>query len=203
MTLDYSKTGLPANPRWEAAAVACYDWLAQHMPMFGPARRESFIVNQPGAAARLILQSCGDWSEECITAALLGPAKSMLEDPEAQAEARRLFGDRAVDLMLAANDPSRLQGGMQADAQMERDLGRLTLAENISMMHDQLIGRARIDAHHPVRWRMLLDFEAAQRALAGRDPALDKAYAAALAQSRAALEALDGAKPNAPQPPRR
>jgi hypothetical protein len=86
---------------------------------------------------------------------------------------------------------------------MERDLGRLTLAENISMMHDQLIGRARIDAHHPVRWRMLLDFEAAQRALAGRDPALDKAYAAALAQSRAALEALDGAKPNAPQPPRR
>lgn len=199
---DFSTTGLPSNPHWMLAAQLCFEWLGDHMTMFGPERHLAFMENQPVGAARRIFAACDDFSPELITVLLLGPAKSTLvESVAAERLARKLFDGRVVDLIKALNDPA-----LQADADdgMRRDIGRIVLAEGISTMNDQLIGRKRIDAHHHVRWKILAHLEEQGKALKGQDPVLDDQFADALKQSRAALEALDAdAARNAGMPPRK
>jgi hypothetical protein len=202
-SFDYGTTGLPSNPQWMLACDLCHEWLGAHMTMFSPERHLAFMQNQPVAAARRIFDTCDPFTADSITALLLGPAKgTLIETPGAERMARRLFGARVVDLVKCIDAPELLAA---ADADMQRDVGRIILAEGISTMNDQLIGRSRIDRHHQTRWDILLHLEQQGRILAGRDPQLDALFADALAQSRAALEALDRAanqpSPKAPRQP--
>lgn len=198
---DYSTTGLPSTPHWILAAQLCFEWLGEHMKMFGPERHIAFMENQPVGAARRIFATCDDFSPELIAVLLLGPAKSTLvESPAAERLARHLFDGRVVELIKVLENP-QLQAS--ADENMRRDAGRVVLAEGISTMNDQLIGRKRIDAHHHVRWKILAHLEEQGKILAGVDPRLDEQFADALKQSRAALEALDAAATrNAGIPPK-
>lgn len=198
---DYSQTGLPSNPHWMLAADLCHQWLGTNMTMFGPERHLAFMANQPVAAAKRVFDNCDQFTPECITVLLLGPAKGdLIETEGAERMARHLFGDRVVDLVQALSDPA---AQAKADASLLRDVGRIVLAEGVSTMNDQLIGRARIDRHHQVRWDILRHLEDQGQRIAGTDPKLDVLFADALVQSRAALEALDaaaaGKKP--PTPP--
>lgn len=196
MAYDYAKTGLPANPAWEKAAGVCHAWLTRHMSMFNEKQINAFMKNQPVAAAKRLIETCPDVSPEAVTLALIGPAKgAVVAGAAAEAAARRDFGDRAVDMILALDAPEK------ADAPMRRDIDRLFLVEGLSMMHDQLIGRARIDAHHNVRWNILISFEDRFDTLRGRNPALDALFAEGLSLSREALERLDKS-PKPPRPPR-
>lgn len=197
---DYSQTALPSNPHWMLAVDLCHKWLGEHMTMFGPERHIAFMHNQPVAAAKRVFDNCDQFTPECITVLLLGPAKgTLVETAGAEHMARHLFGDRVVDLVLALQNPALQQ---QADAQMMRDIGRIVLAEGISTMNDQLIGRKRIDAHHNVRWNILRHLEEQATLIGGADPKLDELFADALKQSRTALEALDaGAAKKPPAPP--
>lgn len=195
---DYSQTGLPSSPHWMLAADLCYQWLGAHMRMFGPERHLAFMTNQPVAAAKRVFDNCDQFTPECITVLLLGPAKGdLIETAGAERMARHLFGDRVVDLVHALSDPELQKS---ADAAMLRDVGRIVLAEGISTMNDQLIGRQRIDRHHQVRWDILRHLEAQAGRIAGADPKLDALFADALVQSRQALEALDAAA-SAKKPP--
>src|SRR3989304_1565710 len=100
MPFDYSKSGLPANPKWHNAAGFCKGGLDQNMTMFGPERIESFMLHQPVAAAKLIMDNCPDYSEESITLALLGPAKGLfLENERGVAVMGQIFGARTVALL--------------------------------------------------------------------------------------------------------
>lgn len=208
MSFDYNQTALPSNPQWMLACDLCKEWLDAHMTMFNAERRESFMFNQPIAAAKRVFDGCDAFSAESVTVLLLGPAKeTLIETPGAERMARRLFGQRVVDMIKTLYDPALLA---DADADMQRDVGRIVMAEGISTMNDQLIGRARIDPHHQVRWNILLHLENQGRILTGRDPQLDDAFNDALIQSRLALEALDRAagkpSPTAPTgnpPPKR
>lgn len=242
MPFDYSKSGLPDNEKWKAAAAVCNQWLNENMSMFGPERIASFMEHQPIAAAKLILANCGMYSEESITLVLLGPAKGILlsptrdeieanireqvgevpEDQKEEAEAeilevieshvaayqnrdaqiRQVFGDRAIELMKYVSGLS----AVQFDTDMPLDATRLFLVEGLSTMNDQLIGRARIDKHHQVRWDILKGLEQQFAAVKGQNPALDAIFEAALVKSRDALEALDKApkrehKNKGPKPP--
>lgn len=189
MPFDYDKSGLPANDRWKIAAAICNKWLDDNMSVFGPERIANFMANQPVAAAQRVMQCCADWSDECVTILLLGPAKTaIVATPEAERVARHIFGDRTVDLMHAMMDAS-----YPHDAAMARDINRIFIAEGISTMSDQMIGRARIDKHHQTRWNILNDLEKTFATVKGQDPALDAAFEDASAQSRKALEALDRA----------
>lgn len=197
MTFDLSTTSLANKPQWQHAADICHAWLTQNMSMFGPDRILSFMKNQPVAAAERIMAHCDDVSEETVTVLLLGPAKGLLIENRAdERQARAIFGDRAVDLILTLENPVNA-----IDAQMSRDAVRISLAEGLSTMNDQLIGRARIDAHHQTRWRILQGLEAFHAQVNGQNPALDVVFADGLKRSRAALEALDNA-PKAPRSPR-
>lgn len=179
MVFDYSTSGLPDNPQWRAAADICHAWLTEHMSMFGPGRIARFMHNQPITAAKLIIENCPDWSEECVTLALLGPAKEAVAGDVFSNKAKFLF-----DAMMEKRVP---------DAAQERDLIRLFLVEGLSTMNDQLIGRARIDQHHQTRWKILRDLEKDFSEVKGRNPALDGIFEKALVESRAALQALDKA----------
>lgn len=199
MAYDYSKTGLPDNDKWKNALNICHQWLTENMSMFGPERIASFMEHQPIAAAKLIIANCDDYSEESITLVLLGPAKGIfLESRAALATAEALFGDRTAALLLVAAG-----GGHQSDADMERDMVRLFLVEGLSGMNDQIIGRAKIDKHHQVRWNMLNHYEKTFADVKGQNPGLDAIFEAALVKSRASLESLDKAaqKPKPPTPP--
>ena len=199
MQFDFNTSGLPAKKEWVAAAKACEAWLAENMTMFNKERQINFMHNQPVAAAKRVFDSCDNVSNECITLLMMGPAKDQLVASAAvESVSRSLFGDRTIDLLKRlydANQPS--------DAQMDRDVARIILAEGVSGMNDQLIGRKHMDMHHPVRWKMLQQLEAQAKALAGPDPKLDKIVADSLAQARASLEALDAAAAakKAPKPP--
>lgn len=198
-TFDYSQTGLPSNPHWMLAVDLCHQWLGAHMTMFGPERHVTFMFNQPVGAAKRVFDNCDQFTPECITVLLLGPAKgTLIETGGAERMARHLFGDRVVELVRALHDP-KLQ--KSADAAMMRDIGRVVLAEGISTMDDQLIGRRRIDRHHQVRWNILRHLEEQGTLIAGTDPRLDDLFADALKQSRAALEALDAAAAKKPPSP--
>lgn len=190
MPFDYSATGLPENTRWEIAADRCHAWLTENMAMFGPDRILNFMKNQPVTAALRLRDCCDDWSEELVTVALLGPAKGTLAQDEAGS--RGLFGDRAVELAktLTSETPP-------CDARLKRDAGRLFLVEALSGMHDQIIDRKKIDAHHQVRWNMLQNYESGFAALKGENPKLDVIFEDSLKKSRAALEALDAEKKRA------
>ena len=181
MSFDYATSGLPDKPQWRAAADICHAWLMKNMSMFGPDRIARFMLHQPVTAARLIMENCPDWSEESVTLALLGPAKDIL------AEGNAAFGAKEKPLFEA------LTGKHMATAEQERDLVRLFLVEGLSTMNDQLIGRARIDKHHQVRWNILRDLEKDFTDVKGKNPALDKIFEKALGESRAALQALDDA----------
>ncbi len=201
MPFEYSKTGLPANDKWENATKFCKKWLDQNMSMFGDHGIENFMNNQPVAAAKLLLANCQDVSEEAITLALLGPAVGIfLENGRGLQVAEVIFGERTVALMKYMNGVAIPNG----DTGMPVDTNRLFLVQGLSSMNDQLIGRKRIDAHHPVRWKMLNNFEANFAEIKGENPALDVIFEEALKKSRAALEALDkeAAKKNnkPPQP---
>lgn len=199
MPFEYSKTGLPQNQKWEKAAAACHEWLNKNMGMFGPERIASFMEHQPVAAAKLIITQCPDYTEESITLALLGPAKGQLLEMETIAAS--VFGGRAVELMKYMDGRS----AVQFDQNMPVDAARLFLVEGLSTMNDQLIGRARIDKHHQVRWNILNGLEANFAVVKGQNPGLDSIFAEALVKSRAALEALDNkaknALPKSPKPP--
>lgn len=195
MPFDYSKSGLPANPKWEKALNMCYGWLTRNMSMFGPERIESFMLHQPIAAAKLIIANCPDYSEESITLALMGPAKgNVIADENAADISAQLFGARTVEL-------TKYLAGMSSanfDQDMPRDATRLFLVEGLSTMNDQLIGRAKIDRHHQVRWNILQGLEADFAAVKGQNPGLDKIFEEALVKSRSALEALDAAAGQSP-----
>jgi hypothetical protein len=181
MPFDYSISGLPDNPQWQAAADVCHAWLMQHMSMFGPERIARFMLSQPITAAKLITENCPDWSEECVTLALLGPAK------EALLETGDIFSGEAKALFEVLTEKSI------PNAAQERDQVRLFLVEGLSTMNDQLIGRARIDQHHQTRWNILHVLEKDFALVQGRNPALDRIFAQALEESRTALQALDKA----------
>lgn len=186
MDFDYSTSGLPDNARWKIATQICHQWLSQHMTMFGPERIINFMHNQPVAAARRITDNCADWSEESVTLLLLGPAKdTLIANDEVEQVSRHIFGDRAVDLLRA------MVGEAEPDAEMVRDMNRIFLVEGVSTMSDQMIGRARIDKHHQTRWDILNNLEQNFAKIKGQDPALDVVFEDAMAQSKAALTALD------------
>ncbi len=196
---DYSQTGLPSNPHWMLAVDLCHQWLGTNMTMFGAERHIAFMHNQPVAAAKRVFDNCDQFSQESITVLLLGPAKGdLIESEGAERMARHLFGDRVVDLVHVLHDPELQK---TADPALLRDVGRIVLAEGISTMNDQLIGRQRIDRHHQVRWDILRHLEEQGQRIAGADPALDALFADALVQSRAALEALDAAAAKKPPAP--
>ena len=199
MQFDFNTSGLTAKKEWIAAAKACEAWLAENMTMFNKERQIAFMHNQPVAAAKRIFDNCDNVSNECVTLLLLGPAKDQLLGSAAvESRSRSLFGDRTIDLLKRLYDANQPSG-----QQMDRDVARIILAEGVSGMNDQLIGRKRRDMHHPVRWNMLLQLEAQAKALAGPDPKLDKIVSESLAQARASLEALDAAAAakKAPKPP--
>lgn len=188
MAFDYSTSGLPQNDRWNVATQICNQWLNENMTMFGPERINSFMHNQPIAAAKRIMDNTNDWSEESVTLALLGPAKSaLLANPQAEAVGRHIFGDRTIDLLQAMADPSK------ADAEMIRDMNRIFIVEGVSTMTDQMIGRAKIDRFHETRWNILHDLERTHATIKGQDPALDKIFEEAAKKSHDALEGLDRA----------
>ena len=188
MAFDYSTSGLPQNDRWNVATQICNQWLNENMGFFGPERINNFMHNQPVAAAKRIIDNTGDWSEESVTLLLLGPAKStLLANTQTETVARHIFGDRAVDLLQAMADPSK------ADAEMIRDMNRIFIAEGISTMTDQMIGRAKIDQHHETRWNILHNLERTHATIKGQDPALDKLFEEAAKKSHDALEGLDRA----------
>lgn len=199
MPFDYSQSGLPAHPVFELCTKMCNRWLDENMAQFGSERIASFMHNQPVAAAKRLLDNCADASEESIIAALLGPAKgALLAGGEMEVALRHTFGDRAVDLVRTLEEPTNA-----TDAAMTRDAQRLFLVEGLSTMHDQMIGRERIDAFHQKRWNILRDLEAGFAMIKGQDPALDVLFEDAAKKSRDTLEALDraaGAK-NQPKPP--
>jgi hypothetical protein len=188
MSFDYSTAGLPQNDRWNVATQICNQWLNENMTMFGPERINSFMHNQPIAAAKRIIENTNDWSEESVTLTLLGPAKSaLLANPQAEAVGRQIFGDRTIDLLQAMADPSK------ADAEMIRDMNRIFIVEGVSTMTDQMIGRAKIDRFHETRWNILHDLERTHATIKGQDPALDKIFVEAAQKSHDALEGLDRA----------
>ncbi len=188
MPFEYATSGLPANDRWQIATEICNQWLNQNMSMFGPERIASFMHNQPVAAAKRIIENCGDYSEESVTLALLGPAKSTLvANPETEKAARNIFGDRAVDLLHAMAEPAK------GDAEMTRDATRIFIVEGVSTMSDQMIGRAKIDRFHETRWNILNDLERNFATVKGENPGLDAIFEDAAKKSHDALSALDKA----------
>src|SRR4051812_26977794 len=119
MSFDYSSSGLPDNPHWKAAAQICYDWLMKNMSMFKPEQIARFMLNQPVAAAKLIMENCPDWSEESVTLALLGPAKDVVLEND-------IFSDKAKALFEAMTEKR------VADTAQKRDMTRLFLVEGLS-----------------------------------------------------------------------
>lgn len=200
MPFDYKQSGLPANEKWELAARMCNRWLDDNMSMFGTERIKDFMMGQPVAAAKRLLNDADDASEESVTLALLGPAKGiLLAKGEAEVLLRHTFGDRAVDLMHTLADPKKAK-----DADMARDANRLFLVEGISTMEDQMIDRKRIDAHHQTRWKILANLEEGFAKVKGETPGIDKVFEDCLARSRATLEGLDraAAASKAAKPPK-
>ncbi len=203
MTFKYEDTGLPEKDQWKLAASICHRWLNETMSMFGDDGIERFMHHQPVTAAKRLIDNCDNWTEESVTAALLGPAKGLVVSNAAiETMARRDFGDRAVDLIKA-------YGGMEApkDEVMQKDLHRLYMVESLSAMGDQIVGRARIDKHHDIRWNMLKEFEGNFEQMKGESPKLDVIFEDSLKKSRESLEKLDrdaaakkqGPKPNPPK----
>lgn len=208
MKFDYSTTGLPANKNWETATNMCREWfdtseMGQRMlAQFKEAGVIRFMHAQPIAAAKRLLEFCPDAGEEAVTLLLAGPAKGNLAANDVLT--RAAFGDRTVDLLnaLAGRAPA-------VDAQMQRDINRMSLLEAISAMNDQIIDRhlfkgekSRFE-HHPVRKNMLRDFEALHAQTKGENPKLDAVFEDALAQSRVAMDAIDKelAAKKTPKPP--
>ena len=184
MTFDYSTSGLPGNKQWENAAQRCHAWLTMHMRQFGPERIINFMHNQPVAAAKRLFETCPDYTQESITVLMLGPAKGDILEDEALAE--KNFGARTVALIKTLVDPASA-----VDDQMRRDAGRIFIAEAISTMNDQMIGRTKPDAFHQKRWKIQVELEKEFAMLKGRDPALDALFESAVVQARAALEGVD------------
>lgn len=200
MAFDYKQTGLEDRQDWKLAATICHTWLQRHMSMFGDKGIANFMHNQPVAAVKRLQDNCDDVSPESVTVLLMGPAKgNVIANADVEKVSRQHLGDRTVDLVKA-------MAGQQAplDAAMERDMKRVFLAEGLSTMHDQLIGRARIDKHHQVRWDILRDFEQKFVKIRGQDPDLEDLFAQGLRDSRRALQDLDDAAKNKnnPKPPK-
>lgn len=203
---NYETAGLPDDPAYRAAVAQCHDWLLENMSVFGPERIASFMHNQPINAARLLLEKTESPSRESVILALLGPAKfDLIAAPDGkgvdlalEAASRIRYGNRTVDLLL------HMAGEAKApqDAELVRDANRLFMVEGLSTMNDQLIGRKRIDPHHAVRWTILQNLEKNFTDLRGQNPGLDPIFIQALAELRAALEALDAAAAAKGKPPR-
>ncbi|MBI1215893.1 MAG: hypothetical protein GC185_08755 [Alphaproteobacteria bacterium] len=189
MPFEYENSGLPANNRWKTATAICNKWLDDNMSMFGPERIANFMHNQPVAAAKRVMDTCEDWSEESVTLLLLGPAKAeIIANEQVEKVARNIFGDRTVDLMHTMADPAKAK-----DDAMLRDTNRIYIAEGVSTMTDQMIGRAKIDKFHETRWKILNDLERTFATIKGQDPRLDAVFEDAAKKSHEALEALDRA----------
>ncbi len=184
----YEDARLPQSDKFENATKLCKAWLDTHMAIFKDKGIKNFMLNQPVRAARLLVSETEHVSEASVIVALLGPAKQdILKTPVSETMAREMLGNAAVDLIqYMAGQPSN-------DPVMQRDAVRLFLVEGMSTMNDQLIDRKRIDKHHKVRWNILNNLESNFAKFQGRNPALDKMFAADLVKSRAALEALDRA----------
>ena len=190
MTLDDVMATLPDCPAWRSAAAACHQWLTENMGFFGPERILRFMQHQPVRAARDILEKCDNPTDESVTVVLLGPAKGdVLENQQTEEAGAGFYGARAVALIRALRD-----GYAKAPSHLQLDVARIYMVEALSDMYDQIIGRAKIDAHHDVRWNMLREFEDEFGVLKGLNPGLDTIFADALAQSRQSLEALDAQK---------
>jgi hypothetical protein len=208
MSFDYATSGLPENNKWKIAAEICNQWLHQNMGMFGPERIANFMHNQPVAAAKRVMDNCDGWSEESMTLLLLGPAKGVLiASAEKEQVSRQIFGDRAVELLKSLMDTTNA-----VDPAMTRDVNRINIAEAISAMNDQMIGRHLFKnkgsrfVHHDTRKNMLKGFEETHAAVKGQDPKLDAIFEDAVKQSKMALDTIDqelaANKQQAPKPPK-
>lgn len=197
MSFDYSQSGLPAHDTWALCMRMCHRWLQENMGHFGEERLTGFMMHQPVQAAKNLLHTCPDVSDAAIMLVLLGPAKgALLAGAEMDVLLRHSFGDAAVDLMHALEDPALVQ-----DAARQREINRIFMAEGISTMTDQMIGRARIDAFHQKRREILQGLEARFAEIKGADPALDALFEDAARRSRQSLDALDDAAKKHPKPP--
>jgi hypothetical protein len=161
--------------------------------MFNQKQIGNFMKDQPITAAKHLMNRTDNASEASILAAMLGPAKfDFVDHPEnprgaeSEAFATQNFGADTVNLLRYMAGLSHLESST-----LERDKVRLFMVEGLSTMHDQLIGRKRIDPHHQVRWNILNDLEKGFKAIKGQNPQLDPLFEDALSQSRQALEALD------------
>lgn len=211
MPYDYSKSGLPANAHWEKAADAYHRWVTHFMGhQFNAQQIDNFMAGQPVAAAKRLLQYCPDASEESVTLALLGQVKGVIieavgKDDATIAKATADFGARAVQMVIASVHPD-----LAIDADMKRDLARMQMVEDISMMEDQIGQGRRYDAHHHVRWNMVKLFETRIQEYKGVDPVLEKVYADRVQDARVILEGIDAymskkndghPRPGRPKPP--
>lgn len=205
---SYNDHDLPENKQYRLALDICHKWLTAHMGrMFNQKQIGNFMKDQPITAAKNLMNKTEEASEASIIAAMLGPAKfDFIDHPEnprgseSEAFAIQNFGADTVNLLRYMAGLSYLESPM-----LERDKTRLFMVEGLSTMHDQLIGRKRIDPHHQVRWNILNDLESGFKAVKGQNPQLDPLFEEALKQSRQALEALDKAaevKKNNAKPPR-
>lgn len=197
-TFDFNRdSGLPPIKEYIKATEICKKWLDTHMSVFGDKGIRNFMINQPVRAARLLIDQTHNPSKASVIVALLGPAKSGIlgKNNERAPQARRVFGDATVDLILYMN------GAPTDNNLIKRDATRLFMVEGLSTMNDQLIDRKRIDKHHQVRWNILRSLENNFAGIRGQNPQLDILFEQDLKKSRAALEALDNKK-KAPKPKR-
>lgn len=206
---SYEQHDLPDNAQYRAALEICHRWLTAHMGrMFSAKQIGNFMKDQPITAAKHLMERTDNPTETSILVAMLGPAKFDMinhsQNPDGaqnEAFAIKTFGIDTVNLI-------RYIAGMphQENTTLERDKVRLFMVEGLSTMHDQLIGRKRIDPHHEVRWNILRDLETNFKKIKGQNPQLDPLFEDAMKQSRAALEALDteatAKKPQTPKPPK-
>lgn len=202
---NYDDHDLPDNKQYRNALEICHRWLTAHMgKMFNQKQIGNFMKDQPITAAKHIMERTDNPSEASIIAAMLGPAKfDMINHPDhPQGEAyedfaKKAFGEDTVNLIRYIAGLSHMPAQT-----LERDRVRLFMVESLSTMHDQLIGRKRIDPHHQVRWDLLKNLETGFKAVKGQNPQLDPLFEDALKQSRAALEALDAAAAKKPKGPK-
>lgn len=194
---DFSKTGLPQDPRFQVAAEMCFDWLNKYMPMFKGEGVQNFMRDQPVAAAKLLIANVPNVSDELIIMTLLGPARqTLLSSQQGFQLAMHLFGKRGLDMLVATVHETHIQ-----DKEMAADLNRLFLVEGLSSMNDQIIDRKRKDAHHGVRWDILKGLEDRFTQIKGENPKLDVIFEEALKRSRQSLELLDRQPANPKKPP--
>ncbi len=195
LMFDYATSGLADNTKWKVAAAINFEWLKENMlPRYGAHGIVNFMHNQPIRAANNVMNNCDGWSEESITLLLIGQVAraNLIASDEHEQRARAFFGDRTVDLLKTTYDSK-----FAVDADMIRDAGRITLAEAISNMSDQMVDRHLFEkqssrfAFHDQRKMMLQGHLDNYAVLKGVDPKLDVIFEEFVAKSKLALDTID------------